>query len=127
MMRAILAALAGYAVWSVLWFATGAGVDVMYPEIKPDFQAGGKITAIAPLSIYLVASVICSILAGKTARSFGGARASGAVLGMGFALLTTGVIIQVSYWDQMPVWFHLPFLILILPVCKFAGRASAPE
>jgi len=122
MRRAILAGVAGYVAWSVLWALTQKGLDRMYPEIKPAFQAGEKLTDVAPLLIMLVASVVCSIAAGKTAACLGRERARGAVLGAGIALLITGVGVQVFYWSQMPVWFHLSFLIPILPVVVIAGR-----
>ena len=48
--------------------------------------------------------------------------ATSAVLGL--LLLVVGVGVQAAMWNLMPLWYHLPFLALLLPA-TLAGAALA--
>ena len=48
------------------------------------------------------------------------------VIAMALLLLLTGVGVQLGVWPLMPVWYHLLFLALIVPVAVFGGRLARP-
>ena len=116
--RAILAVVVGYVGWTVLWLGGNAAIRAVWPDAIP---AEGPITATWPLLLTLALSVVCSLVAGGSAATLAHGR-RGPVLVMALLLLVTGLGVQASVWTRMPLWFHLPFLILIVPMCLVGGR-----
>src|SRR5215204_5200717 len=129
MVRIILAVIAGFIVWSVLW----VGVDALFSLISPDW---GKTSAefraavenktpyqlsSTVLTALLVKSVIISIISGFVAAAI--ARESVKTpLALGILLLIFGIFIQAAYWNYMPLWYHIPFLILLIPMMLLGGK-----
>ena len=37
-------------------------------------------------------------------------------------MLVTGIAVQAGVWALMPVWYHLVFLALLVPVCLVGAR-----
>lgn len=121
MMRAVIGAIVGYAVWSGLWLL---GNSVCFAEAARVVEAGEPFTEGAALGGVIGLSVLCSLAAGLAAAPVAGSRARGAVLGMAVLLLLTGIAVQAGVWNLMPVWYHLTFLALIVPVAIFGGRIA---
>lgn len=116
MMRAILAVILGYGLWTILWLGGNAGLKAAFPDALPE---GGPYTATLPLVLALALSVFCSLASGALA----GALARGApVLVLALFLLATGIGVQTTAWDLMPLWYHLVFLALLVPVTLLGGR-----
>lgn len=123
-MRPTLAVLLGFALWTVLWL----GGDVLFRSLWPDAYPADfpdtPMTASTPLIATLVLSVICSLAAGFITRKTVG-RPSKAVVALAALLLVVGIAVQASAWSAMPLWYHLPFLILLVPVCLVGGGLAA--
>ena len=125
-MRIALGIIAGYVAWTVLWLAGNAALGASFRDAYQGFADGGRLDDPMLLSLSLVLSVACSLVAGFTAAKIGREKANGAVWGAAIALLVTGIGVQTSAWDRMPVWYHLVFLALIIPACRVGGgKASA--
>jgi uncharacterized membrane protein len=120
-MRLVLAVIAGFALWSVLWVGAHQGALALAPQL---YDSGGIPTSPAIYAAYLALSIVCSLLAGKVARAVS-TRGSGAVLALGLVLLAVGIAVQTSAWAQQPLWYHLAFLVLLVPMCLVGGRARA--
>lgn len=41
---------------------------------------------------------------------------------LGVLLLVVGIAVQASYWDALPAWWHLTFLLAILPFALLGAR-----
>lgn len=41
---------------------------------------------------------------------------------LGVLLLVVGIVVQASYWNVLPVWWHLCFLVSILPFTLLGAR-----
>jgi hypothetical protein len=55
---------------------------------------------------------------------------SRASLWLGLILLGVGMFVQAQYRYLMPLWYHLLFLLLLVPACMIGGqlrRARSPE
>lgn len=119
MLRKILGIIAGYAVWSVLWLALGSSARAVSPG---SFGEDGSASA-GILLVFLAASVVFSLLAGWLAARVGdpAGRSRAPGLWTGLLLLATGLPVQLGYWDAMPLWYHLPFLVLLLPAAYLGG------
>jgi len=123
--RAVLGAIAGYAAWTVLWLA---GNHFFFAAAAESVAGGQRLVNPGSLLGILILSVVCSLAAGTVAAKIGTPRARVAVLIMALALLATGIGIQASIWNLMPVWYHVAFLLLIVPVCMVGARlAGAAE
>ena len=45
----------------------------------------------------------------------------------GLAMLLTGLCVQIGAWSMMPVWYHLPFLVLLVPVTLLGASLVKPK
>lgn len=128
MIRTILAIIIGYILWTTLWFA---GNLTIFAEATEIAGAGQHYDKTGPLVGILVLSVVCSAAAGLTASVIAGrcTRSWVAALILGLLLLLTGIGVQFGVWDLMPVWYHLTFLVLLLPVTFAASllRRTGPR
>jgi MFS family permease len=118
MIRKILAVVAGFVVWSVIWFAANAGVAAA--GLLP--QPGQAVTEPTVLALLLVASVLASLAAGYSASRLARAPGHKVALSLGVVLLAIGIFVQAQYWSLMPIWYHLAFLLLLVPVCLVGSR-----
>lgn len=116
--RAILAVLAGAAVWAVLWNAGTLGAQAAFPDtLAPD----RPLTHTGFLLAYIAYSVALSILAGFVTAAVAGARAVTAVRWLAGIQLGLGLVFEISFWSMTPVWYHVVFLALIVPATLYGG------
>lgn len=120
MLRATLAVIAGFILWSILWLGGNIAIGVLRPESQPEV---GPITDAPMMIMMLGLSVVCSATSGWLAAFIGRARGPAVILAI--LLLVVGIGVQAPIWDRMPLWYHLPFLILLVPAC-LAGARVAP-
>ncbi len=118
MMRMIIGVIVGYVVWTAIWLSVNATV---FSEAGEVIAAGDAFTETGPLLGLLALSIACSLAGGVAAAIAGGKRARGAVLGNSLLLLATGIFIQAGVWSLMPVWYHLIFLSLLVPMTLLGG------
>lgn len=130
--RIILSIVVGFIVWAVLW----VGSDAIFSAISPDWYGKNlndlqkavenKSTYTADstvLIIGLIRSVIFSVIAGFIAASIAREN-SKSTLGLGIFLLLFGIFIQSIYWNYVPLWYHLPFLLLLIPMTILGGKLN---
>ena len=120
--RFILAILAGATVWAILWNLGTFGAQAALPDILRPEQ---PITHIGMLLAFIGYSVALSVLAGFITAKVGGTTPMPAVWSLSILQLSIGVMVEVSYWSLMPVWYHLVFLALIVPATVYGGRLKA--
>lgn len=113
MIRAIIAVIVGYVIWSGIWVGGGT---LLFEETTEEIVDAGLLVRA------LVLSIACSLVAGAVAAMVAGSRRRGAVLLLAVALLATGLMVQIGAWSQMPTWYHLTFLVLLVPVTRLGGR-----
>jgi hypothetical protein len=118
--RISLAVIAGAAVWAVLWITGTRLTQAMFPELA---AANQPLTHSGILILYIVyGAVLLSLLAGFTTAAIAGKHVSPAVGILAALQLAFGIIAEVSYWSLAPVWYHLVFLALIVPVTVYGGK-----
>lgn len=130
MLRISLGVIAGFVVWSIVW----VGMDAMLAAISPDwfgknlkeFQTAVERheNFMTPVSVcvYLVfQSVVCSLLAGFTAATIA-KRNRKSTVALGILLLITGIAVEAMHWNYLPVWYHIVFLLLLIPATILGGR-----
>jgi hypothetical protein len=112
MARKILAVIAGFALWSGLWLAFNA-VQKKMGLLPADQQ--GQLNDTSALLMLLLASVICSLAAGYVAALVLGGKRFLPIYILSALLIAVGVFVEAQLWRLMPGWYHLSFLIFLLP------------
>ena len=130
MLRIILGIIVGFILWSILW----VGSDALFSAISPDWH--GKTSAEfraavaenAPytldstvLIMLLVKSFVISIISGFVAALIARENRK-STIGLGVLLLLFGIFVQATHWDYMPLWYHIPFLVLLIPMTILGGK-----
>jgi undecaprenyl pyrophosphate phosphatase UppP len=112
----------GFIVWTVLWLGSDTLMR-MLPTFTLTVDTDGNFTNIPTnyLIIKLVLSVIFSIIAGLIAATIS-KETTKAPLVLGVALLIVGLFFQFGEWDILPIWYHMTFLIFLLPATLFGGK-----
>lgn len=117
--RAILAVLAGAAVWAALWVGGTQAAVAVFPDLLPKDQPITHVGALLGLIVY---SLPLSVLAGYVTRAVAARDPMPVVWGLAALQLIFGIIVEVSAWNLMPVWYHIVFLALIVPATVYGGR-----
>lgn len=122
--RKIGAVFAGMLMWAVLWIGGSTVASVLFPDL---LAPGMRVTHAGALAGYLLWSVIISVAAGwLTARlSLGSTRA---VYWLAAVQLFLGIGFEATSWNLTPVWYHVAFLLLLVPAIVYGGslwRSSA--
>jgi hypothetical protein len=116
--RAILAVLAGAAVWAALWVGGTQAAMAVFPDLLPK---GQPITHFGALLGLIVYSLPLSVLAGYVTGAVAARDPMPVVWSLAVLQLILGIIVEVSAWNLMPVWYHIVFLALIVPVTVYGG------
>src|SRR5262245_48633972 len=122
MARGILGVVAGLVAWVVLvsigglilrlsWTAY-ASVEMAMAFTLPMLLARLSISAVATLGAGLVTAVIVP-------------RPRRALLMTGVLLLVPFIPVHIGLWDKFPVWYHLTFLLSLVPLTYFGGTIAA--
>ena len=129
MARLILGIIAGFIVWSILW----VGSDAIFSAISTDWgktstefrEAVANQTPYTLSSTVLIAllikSFIVSIISGFIAALIAKENTKSTFI-LGILLLLFGIFIQVSHWNYMPLWYHILFLALLIPMTILGGK-----
>ncbi len=129
MVRIILGVIAGFITWSIIWVGSD---QVLVNSIgwygehqnafekaftnKDPFQADTTV-----LLMNIIRSVITSVIAGfLTAVVANENRKSTLVLGI--LLLLFGAAVEIAAWNYLPIWYHVVFLVLLIPVTVVGGK-----
>lgn len=118
--RDVMAVVAGAVLWAVLWVGGSALAAPMLGVV-----AGQPITDTGVLLGYIAYSVLLSILAGYTAAAVAGHAPMRPVRWLAGVQLLLGIVFEVSAWSLTPVWYHLVFLVLLVPAVLLGGRLRA--
>lgn len=117
--RIVLGVVAGAVVWAALWVGGTRVAQAAWPDLLDPTQ---RLEHVAALLGYIAYSVVLSVLAGYVTAAAAGAAAMKAVWILAYLQLVIGVFTEVSYWELLPVWYHLVFLALIVPATVYGGR-----
>jgi len=130
MIRLILAVVAGFAVWTILWL----GSDQVLINLSKDWygvhQNGFETamlngTPFTPdstiLLMHLVRTVIISLMSGFLA-AYVAAENKKAPLALGILLFLFGLMIELMAWSYLPIWYHAMFLLPLVPMAVLGGR-----
>ncbi|MEO7660183.1 MAG: hypothetical protein ABIV48_11265 [Pyrinomonadaceae bacterium] len=131
MLRVVLGVIAGFFSWVILW----VGVERILIAILPQWygapqlafqeaveNGGQNFTAETRLLLsHLVIGSIVSVMAGTLAAFVAGENKR-APLALGFVLLTLGLLKAAMSWPHVPIWYHIIFTAMLLPMAVVGGK-----
>ena len=114
--RLILGIIAAPILWGVISVPINLGLAGLYGDAaaEPPFP-------ISYLMIALLLSAGYGVFSGYGAAWIAGTNERRLGLGAGIALLIVGLGVQISAWDVLPVWWHVVFLTMLIPVCMLGA------
>ncbi len=118
-MRTGLAVVVGFVVWTLIYLGSN---QLVLATLSDRFAEDGSTRDPLALSIVLVASVVASLVAGWTTAAVGRERGMTAVWILALINLAVGILVQSQYWTTIPLWYHLSFLALLVPMIVLGGR-----
>jgi hypothetical protein len=119
MLRQSLAVIAGFATWSVVWLV---GNEILVElHVLPHGPSTPVLDTGALLAL-LVNSMCATLAAGYSAAKLTPSTSMRHVLVLGGLLVVVGMVAKSNYLDLMPVWYHVAFLVLLLPVCVAGAK-----
>ena len=130
MVRIVLGVIVGFIVWSIVWI----GGQSLLMAVSPDWIGshmtragealtnGGSFQGDATIDILnLVRSFLTSIIAGyMTALVAGEYRKS--TLALGMLLVLFGIGVQALAWNLAPIWYHVIFILALVPMTILGGK-----
>ncbi len=131
MVRIVLGVIAGFFAWVIAW----VGVEKILIAILPEWYGApqlafqeavekGGVPFIAETRLllsHIVIGSIVSIMAGSVAALIVGEN-SRAPLVVGCLLLALGILKAVMSWPHVPLWYHVIFTAILLPMAIVGGK-----
>ena len=121
--------IAGFFGWMIAWFAGEKILSAVWPAFgvhQAAFQAvienGGQFTANATMLLaHIVLGAIVSVFAGFLAALVAGGNRRAPLI-VGVLLLIVGVLKMVMSWPYVPIWYHIIFTAMLLPMTIVGGK-----
>ena len=117
-MKTLIGVVSGLVVWTAIVIVAGA---IMRPSWPAYASVATAMTFTLPM---LVARLSISVLATLAAGFVTAAIAPQPMLVRllpGILLLIVFIPVHVSLWDKFPVWYHLTFLMSLVPLSYLGG------
>jgi hypothetical protein len=130
MLRIILGVIAGFIAWSILWVGSDQLLQTFSPRWYGAHQDRVALAVVngesftsdtTILIIGLVRSAITSIMAGFIAAVVAGENRRSPLI-LGIILVIVGIAVQVHLWNVFPIWFHVIFWLMLIPLTILGGR-----
>ena len=135
MVRIVLGVIAGFFAWSILWVGTDAVLMMLSPGWYGAHQEAFQLAAVTQqpftpdttiLLMHIARSIIISIMAGFLAAVIAGENRK-APFALGVLLLLFGLMVQIMVWSYLPIWYHLIFLGLLIPMTTVGGKLKSAQ
>ncbi len=120
MTRSILAIIVPVLCWGLLW----VGGNAVVSSILPQKFAEGIPQTTAVLVFFICYSSALSIGAGALCTKIAARLKMRHVVILAIVQLAIGILVQASVWTQMPLWYHLMFLALVIPAHLCGGALA---
>jgi len=121
MARGILGVIAGLAVWVISVTAAGVIMRSAWPAYASVAEA---MTFTLPMMVARLSIGACATLAMGYSTAVVARRATLATLLPGVVLLLAFIPEHITIWNKFPVWYHLTFLLSLVPL-SYAGGTIA--
>ena len=129
MVRIVLGVIGGFIAWLIAWIgsekilsAIWEGFGAHQRAFEEAVKNGGEFTADTTMLItHIVLGSIVSVMSGSVATLIAGENTR-APLVLGFLLLALGILKAVMSWPYVPIWYHVIFTAILLPMAIMGGK-----
>ena len=129
MLRIVLGVIAGFLSWVIMWVGVEKIISAIWSAFGVNQKAfdeavknGGQFTADTTMLLtHIVVGSIVSVMAGSLAALIAGEN-SRAPLFVGILLLALGILKAVMSWQYVPIWYHVIFTAILLPMAILGGK-----
>jgi hypothetical protein len=130
MVRIVVGVVGGFVAWVIAWVGGETILSAIWPEgfgaHQRAFEAaianGGQFTADTTLLLtHIVLASIVSVMSGFLATLIAGENIRAPFV-LGFLLLAFGVLKAVMSWPYVPIWYHVIFTALLIPMTIAGGK-----
>jgi len=131
MVRIVLGVIAGFFAWAIVWVGSEKILSAIWPEgygahqlaFEAAIKNGGPFTADTTLLLtQIVLGSFVSAMSGFLAALIAGENKR-APLVLGFLLLAVfGLLKAALSWPYVPLWYHVIFTALLLPMTIVGGK-----
>jgi len=130
MLRIVLGVVAGFFAWVMVWVGVEKVLSAILPEwygapqlaFQEAIEKGGQFTAETRLLLsHIVIGSIVSVMSGSLAALIARENAR-APLVVGILLLAVGLLKAVMSWPYVPIWYHVIFTAILLPMAIVGGK-----
>lgn len=131
--RIVAGVFAGFIAWVVVWVGSEKVLSALWPEwfgahqiaFQAAIEDGSPFTA--DPTVLLLHVVLCTIVSGIS--GFLAALVAGenkrAPLALGVLLLAMGGMKAAMSWPLVPLWYHVAFTALLMPMAIVGGKVKA--
>src|SRR5688572_4934780 len=133
MVRIVFGVIAGFFAWALAWIGSEKILSAIWPEwfgahqrafqaaIEHGLDASGFTADSTILLMHIVLGSIVSVISGFLAALIARENKR-APLVLGFLLLAIGLMKVVMSWPYVPIWYHVIFTALLLPMAIMGGK-----
>ena len=132
MWRIVLGVIAGFIAWLVVWIGSEKILSAIWPAFGANQKAFEEVVKNGPgasgftadttmLLTHFVLGSLVSVMAGALAALVAGEN-SRAPLVVGLVLLALGILKAVMSWQYVPIWYHIIFTAILLPMAVLGGK-----
>ena len=130
MVRIVLGVIAGFFAWAIVWFGSEKILSAIWPEgfgahqlaFEAAVDHGGQFTADTTfLLIHIVLGSIVSVISGYLAALIAGENKRAPLI-LGFLLMAFGLLKAVLSWAYVPIWYHVIFTAILIPMTIMGGK-----
>jgi hypothetical protein len=132
MLRIVLGVIGGFIAWLIVWFGSEKSLSAIWPAfgahqrafeeaVKSGPGASGFTADTTMLLTQLVLGAIVSVMAGALAVLIAGENTRAPLI-VGCLLLALGLLKAVMSWAYVPIWYHVIFTAILLPLAIMGGK-----
>ena len=129
MLRIVLGVISGFIAWLIAWVGSEKILSAIWPAFGAHQRAfeeaiknGGQFTADTTMLLtHIVLGSIVSLMSGFLAALIAGENIR-APLVLGILLVAFGLLKAVMSWRYVPIWYHVIFTALLIPMTIMGGK-----
>ncbi|MGB7202409.1 MAG: hypothetical protein WBD16_09095 [Pyrinomonadaceae bacterium] len=133
MLRIILGVIAGFIGWVIVWVGVEKILIAVLPEwygapqlafqaaVENGPDASGFMPETRLLLVHIVIGSIVSVMAGSLAALTAGENKRTPLV-VGCLLMALGILKAVMSWQYVPIWYHVIFTAMLLPMAIVGGK-----
>src|SRR5262252_3169408 len=119
MLKITLAVIAGLVAWILLVTVSGLILRAAWPQYA---AVAESMAFTLPMLVARLAISAVTLLAAARITALVAPKATTATLLLGAILLVSFVPIHIDLWNRFPVWYHLTFLLTLVPLSVVGGQ-----